>query len=319
MTWKGTRHTFAGKHVLITGGSEGVGLALAKLLTQQKARVSLIARTLNKLEAAKVRVLEAAGLEPHDNSVFIHTADVTQQQQVFRDCPTPTSNQKLPLAANEPSVSVHYFANAVSTLLAGYFHDLDAAKFGAQMQLNYMGTVYAIKAVYGSMIQRNQGHICIISSTMGLLGFIGYAAYSPTKFALRGLAECLRNELQGTQVLVSIAYPGDINTPGYAKENQAKPWETAKLSEGTLYSPEVVAQSIMRGMQRKDFIVPNLVLKLGLLQRICAGLVPRSFPGVLWDMLLGFLAPIIGAITAAEHDAVARQGAKRRYERFWRH
>lgn len=80
-----------------------------------------------------------------------------------------------------------------------------------------------------------------------------------------------------------------------------------------------VAQSIMRGMQRKDFIVPNLVLKLGLLQRICAGLVPRSFPGVLWDMLLGFLAPIIGAITAAEHDAVARQGAKRRYERFWRH
>lgn len=38
------------------------------------------------------------------------------------------------------------------------------------MQLNYMGTVYAIKAVYGSMIQRNQGHICIISSTMGLLG-----------------------------------------------------------------------------------------------------------------------------------------------------
>lgn len=119
MTWKGTRHTFAGKHVLITGGSEGVGLALAKLLTQQKARVSLIARTLNKLEAAKVRVLEAAGLEPHDNSVFIHTADVTQQQQVFRDCPTPTSNQKLPLAANEPSVSVHYFANAVSTLLAG--------------------------------------------------------------------------------------------------------------------------------------------------------------------------------------------------------
>jgi short-subunit dehydrogenase len=52
----------------------------------------------------------------------------------------------------------------------GYFHEQATAAFEQQMQLNYMGTIYAVKAVYADMVKRNTGHICLISSTMGLTG-----------------------------------------------------------------------------------------------------------------------------------------------------
>jgi len=57
---------------------------------------------------------------------------------------------------------------------------------------------------------------------MALMGFTGYAAYAPSKYAVRGLAECLRNELQGTGVKVSIGFPPDTKTPGFDIENLSK-------------------------------------------------------------------------------------------------
>jgi NAD(P)-dependent dehydrogenase (short-subunit alcohol dehydrogenase family) len=72
---------FANKHVLITGGSEGLGLALAKQLVAQNARVSLVARTLSKLEAAAQTVVEATG--SNRSQVSYHTADVSNYEQVW--------------------------------------------------------------------------------------------------------------------------------------------------------------------------------------------------------------------------------------------
>jgi NAD(P)-dependent dehydrogenase (short-subunit alcohol dehydrogenase family) len=74
---------FADKHVLITGGSEGLGLALAKLLVTQNARVTLIARTLSKLQAAEAAVLQCCLDRQHQQQVvYCHSADVTKYNQV---------------------------------------------------------------------------------------------------------------------------------------------------------------------------------------------------------------------------------------------
>eukprot|EP00775_Hariotina_reticulata_P004465 gene4465-4721_t len=229
---------FADKHVLITGGSEGLGLALAKLLVSQNARVTLIARTLSKLQAAEAAVVDAVQ------------------------------------AAESALGHVDVLICCAGAAELGYFHECDVSLFERQMQLNYMGSVHAAKAVYSSMIARNSGHICFVASTLSLLGLIGYSAYCPSKFALRGLAESLRNEVQGSKVLISISYPADINTPGYARENLSKPWEAAKLSEA-------------------------------------AGLQPPH------KGLLGLVGPLICHFAASEHDDVARQGASKRFARFW--
>lgn len=59
---------------------------------------------------------------------------------------------------------------AVLVWCAGYFHEVDVAVYQQQMQLNYMGSLHAVKAVYNDMVSRNSGHICFIGSAMSLLG-----------------------------------------------------------------------------------------------------------------------------------------------------
>jgi NAD(P)-dependent dehydrogenase (short-subunit alcohol dehydrogenase family) len=76
-----TKDFYAGKHVLITGGSEGLGLSIAKLVAERGSRVTLVARTLKKLEAARDAVAQHAG-RPADDCVCVASADVTQEAQV---------------------------------------------------------------------------------------------------------------------------------------------------------------------------------------------------------------------------------------------
>lgn len=91
----------------------------------------------------------------------------------------------------------------------GYFVEQSIDVFRRTMDLNYMAVVVALKTVLPYMMRRKQGHIVLISSAAGVSGWLGYASYAPTKFAVRGLAESLRHELIGCNIDVSIAYPPD--------------------------------------------------------------------------------------------------------------
>ena len=87
------------------------------------------------------------------------------------------------------------------------------------MELNYFGTLYPVRAVVPSMIERRQGHLMLVSSAAGIVGVYGYSAYAPAKFAVRGLAETLRAELKPHGIVVGCAYPPDIDTPGLEAED----------------------------------------------------------------------------------------------------
>lgn len=78
-----------------------------------------------------------------------------------------------------------------------------------------------------------------------------------------------------------------------------------------------VASDLLQGLAHGDFILPNSSLLIGLLQTITAGLVPRKLLHLLWEVVLGALAPLICSVVAAEHDGVARQGAAKRFARLW--
>ena len=90
------------------------------------------------------------------------------------------------------------------------------------MRTNYLGGVFCSKAVIETMKNRRFGRIVFVSSQAGQIGIYGYTAYSPTKFALRGLAESLQMEVKPYNIFVTVCFPPDTDTPGLQEENLTK-------------------------------------------------------------------------------------------------
>jgi 3-dehydrosphinganine reductase len=243
---------FAGQHVIITGGSSGIGKATAQLLASLGANISIIGRTLDKLEAAQIEI-EAAKSHPEQRIITI-AADVAAQAQA------ESAIAKAIDLIGVPDILI----TAAGIAHPGYFHELPIEVFEQTMAINYFGTLYTIKAALPLMMQQQKGHLVLISSGAGLIGIYGYTPYSPTKFAVRGLAESLRGELKLSGIRVSIVYPPDTETPQLVAENKTKPDET-KLITGTAktWSAENVARVIVRGIERKNFqITPGIEMSL---------------------------------------------------------
>jgi 3-dehydrosphinganine reductase len=219
-------------HTIVTGGSEGIGLATAEILLARGARISLVSRSEAKLAAAR---------EQLGGQIAIVSADVTQE--------TSITGAIAALVAERGPCDV--LVSCAGAAAPGYFEQLGIDTFRTQMELNYFGTVYAIRAVVPSMIERGRGHLVLVASTAALLGVFGYSAYTPTKFAVRGLGESLRAELAPHGIVVSIVYPPDTDTPGFEHENLTKPVETAAISAAIKPVPaQRVASAIVRGVER---------------------------------------------------------------------
>lgn len=235
---------FSEQHALITGGSSGIGKALAKLLAQQGAHISIIARDRSKLEIARQEI--SASIIDSQQKILTIAADVTQQKA-------------LELAIKKAIAEIgriQILVTAAGIAVPGYFPELSLATFHQTMAVNYFGTLYAIKTVVPEMIGAKQGHIVLISSGAGLIGLYGYTAYSSSKFALRGLAESLRGELKPYQIKVAIVYPPDTDTPQLAAENKTKPPETKLMTEtAQLWTARGVAQEIIQGMVGGKFAI----------------------------------------------------------------
>ena len=129
---------------------------------------------------------------------------------------------------------VDYLFCCAGVAKPGMFMDTTIDTFEQQMQLNYLGTVKAVKTFLPDLIssQHKQKRVVLVSSAMGLVGFLGYAQYSASKFAVRGLAECLRNEFILFNVGVSIFHASNMDSPGFAVEELTKPALTRQI-EGT--------------------------------------------------------------------------------------
>jgi 3-dehydrosphinganine reductase len=255
------------QHVFITGGSSGIGLALALQAAAAGARLTLVGRDAGKLAAAREQVRRAV---PGGAEVVVVPTDVAVEAEIA--------------AALAKAEAVHGPVDVLITSAGvarpGYFEEVPVAVFERSMAVNYFGTVYPLKIVVPAMRRRGRGAVVLISSGVGLYGFFGYTAYAPSKFALRGLAEALRAELAGTGVHVMIVYPPDTDTPQLAEENRTKPVETRAITAGGgLWTAEAVARVTLAGLARRRFTVtPGLPLTaLAWLHSILAPVLHWSF------------------------------------------
>ncbi|KAJ1676282.1 3-dehydrosphinganine reductase, partial [Spiromyces aspiralis] len=125
------------------------------------------------------------------------------------------------------------------------------------MNINYFGSLYTAHECVRLMVDNGvQGSVTFVSSLLGLFGLIGYSQYVPTKYAVRGLAEALRSELQAYGISVHCYFPATILTPGFDEENLTKPAITREI-EGTDegQSPEVCARKLLSGLERGEFAI----------------------------------------------------------------
>ncbi|KAJ7754251.1 oxidoreductase [Mycena maculata] len=243
--FSGNKWSPKGRHCYITGGSSGLGLSLAILLTKNGADVSIVARDEQKLRSA-LDEMEKVRQSP-DQKLLSYSYSLNEAEAA-------SAALEADCAAHDGRCPDAIFLCA-GTSTPGFFVEETEASLRKGMEMTYWVQAWTALAAAKRMARdRVPGRIVFVSSLLGYMSIVGYASYSPGKHALRGLAETLRSEMILYNVKVQIFFPGTIYSPGYEQENKSKPKITLKIEETDEgMQPEKVAEGLLRGVQKGDF------------------------------------------------------------------
>jgi 3-dehydrosphinganine reductase len=224
--------------VLVTGGSEGIGLAIAAEAVRAGAEVEIWARREDKLKAAE------------------RSLGVTWQAVDVAD---PAAVRAASARTPVPDRLFHCAGFAV----AQFIDQVGDDDVEGLVRTNVMGPMQVARAFAPAMAKRGSGAIVLTASDLGYVGLFGWSVYSATKHAAVGFASALRNELKPFGVSVQALCPPATQTPGYDKENETKPVSVRKAEEaGGVMSPEAVARVAWERCGRGGLhIVPNRTSK----------------------------------------------------------
>ncbi|KAL9710773.1 3-dehydrosphinganine reductase [Leucoagaricus gongylophorus] len=228
-------------HCYVTGGSQGLGLSVAKLLARQGANVSIVARDQTKLDKA-LEEIETERRSPNQKfyaySFALDTAKAATEalEAVCR-----------PYNGEAPDATF----TCAGAARPGFFVEMTEEDLANGMTSGYWIQAWTAWAVSKMMVkQGKKGKITFVSSTLGLMSFVGYSSYSPAKHALRGLADTLHSEMLLYGIGVHIFFPPTMYTPGYEEENKSKPKITLKIEEtDDGLTPDLAALALLKGVQ----------------------------------------------------------------------
>jgi uncharacterized protein len=189
----------AGKVVIITGASAGIGEASARAFGRAGARLVLAARRLDRLQALAAEIQGAST----GAQVLALAADVSRQ----------ADRQQLIEAARDRFGRVDVLFNNAGFGRLDWLENLDPVKdIEAQLAVNVLGLIQTTRQVLPVMIAQKSGHIINMASMAGLIATPTYSVYAASKFAVRGFSEALRREVTPWGLRVSAVFPGGVAT-----------------------------------------------------------------------------------------------------------
>jgi NAD(P)-dependent dehydrogenase (short-subunit alcohol dehydrogenase family) len=240
--------TFAGKRCFLTGAASGIGRATALRLATHGAELYLTDRNAEAL-AVTVADARALGATVAEHRVL----DVVNYDDV--------ASFAEDIHARHPSMDV--VMNIAGVSAWGTVDRLSHEQWNKMVAINLMGPIHVIESFLPAMVAAGRGgHLVNVSSAAGLVALPWHAAYSASKFGLRGLSEVLRFDLARHRIGVSVVVPGAVNTPlvntveiaGVNREDpRVRRW--VDRFSGHAVTPERVAEKILAGVVRNRFLI----------------------------------------------------------------
>lgn len=251
--------------VVITGASAGVGRATARAFARRGARVALLARGRERLEAAQEEV-EALG----GRGLALPT-DVADPEQV-EEAAAATEAQLGP---------IDLWVNDAMTTVFAPFHEVSAEEFKRATEVTYLGCVYGTMAALKRMLPRNRGTIVQVGSALAYRAIPLQSAYCGAKFAIRGFTGSIRSELlhDKKNVHITMVQLPALNTPQFDWARSRMPQRVQPVPP--IFQPEVAAEAIVWAAHRRrrevwlgassvKAIVGQKIAPGGLLDRLAA-------------------------------------------------
>ncbi|KAK2616794.1 hypothetical protein QQS21_000171 [Conoideocrella luteorostrata] len=319
-----------GKTAIITGGSSGLGCAVALQLASKGANVVIIARHQAKLIEALAHVKKGA-INPETQRFHQISADLTIVSEAVR----VVNEVVLWNSGNPPDIVWCCAGSSHPTL----FIDTPVTEFSAQMQNNYFTSLYMSHAILKCWLQgsrenpattstpssdkpikkpgtpsnfpHHSRHLIFTASFLAFYSFAGYSSYSPTKAALRSLSDSLSQEMnlysaaypEQPRVRIHTIFPAGILTEGFEAENRIKSDLTKLLEEGDKpETPEVIAQRSIKGLESGQELIAT-DFQTGLVKRsMLGGSVRGGFIRGLGDCILASLLVIVMTFVRGDMD-----------------
>jgi short-subunit dehydrogenase len=218
--------------VAITGASAGIGRATAERLARDGAAVVVAARRQDRLDALVHEITQQGG------SAWAVVADVTREGDM----------QRLVRESVDRFGSLDVMICNAGFGVQGSADDVSTDHMRKLIDVNYLGTFYAARAALPEFRRQGRGHLIFVSSIVGKRGVPYMGAYSATKFAQVGLAECLRAELAGSNIHVSVVFP--VSTETEFTEVMLKESGSASRARGPRQTATQVAEAVARTIER---------------------------------------------------------------------
>ena len=301
----------AGKVVVLTGASAGVGRASAREFARAGAHLALLAREQEALEATRREV------EQHGIRALAVPTDVADAEQV----------EKAADAAERELGPIEVWVNNAMTSVFAPLKEIEADEYRRTTEVTYLGAVYGTMSALERMLPRNRGTIVQVGSALAYRGIPLQSAYCGAKHAIQGFTESLRTELMhdGSEVHVTMVQLPALNTPQFEWVRTRLPRHPQPVPP--IYQPEVAARAIVFAARarRREVWVGGSTVKAVIGNAIAPGLADRylartGYDGQQTDEPVDPERPDnLYAAVANHHDAHGRfdQGARGRSAQAW--